>query len=193
MSLLIFAVVGIIWMAFPNSQPLHPAASALFTGSEPTEIECSESAPEASSNSPRPTRTAGFSQVGSYVCRRPVFRASERNPLIETVLRAESIKAKRVAAIISSKLTSHDEILSIAFGGDIDPRLQDEIAAVYRSEIVQRLGSGRVAHEVGVLGSMPVERPLLAIELHKVDAPDAISTARLLQRNGSAGDREVEL
>lgn len=165
---------------------------------------------------PRPDRTTGFKLRGSYRCHRPLFATDERDPYIEIAIRSESAKAKRVALDVrrrwsewnnsinnnknneknndANESTPTQPPLALAIraaeaGASLDPRLENAIATLYRTELVALLGPGRVSQRP----ARGDEKSLLLIRLRRVDVPRLLSEVSLLTQNRQGEDQWLEL
>lgn len=181
MTLAIIAVVALFTIAYPQTSPVHPGALSLRNGLQNESLECEDPGDEPASLDARAAgRVANFRLGGSYRCRRLVFTSKERNPLIERVLAAESLKAKTLALDLAGKREEISAPLGVVVHGELEPELMSRIATLYRVEIAGVLGVARVRH----LEVSPPEPPFVDIVVRRVDAPDLISTSRLVTLRG---------
>jgi hypothetical protein len=180
------------WIAFPNARVLHPNSAAALIGSEPEELECAPSpAADSALDGAKPSRATPFSQLGSYACARPIFRSDERNPFYDALFRVEAGRLKRVAEDVRGRLAGEDKVFVRArpapgesFAGQRDEQALALVAAMYRVELEQALGPGRVARA-------PNAPYALNIEVYKVDARDFMSHAVLARTlNGAQAWQE---
>ena len=191
--MIVFALVvaGLITIAFPGASLFHPNAVSILMGSEPDDVACVESAaPSSSLEAARPSRTAQFSVLGSYSCRRLDFRLRERDSYVDLVIRAESAKAKRVASDLRGRLTGVPvRPIAVRASGDGDHQVRELVASIYRTELAGALGPGRVTTG----RADPDAAASLEIELQRSDSADTVSRAVFVTRDAKGGERWQEL
>ena len=176
MDFAIVLLAGLIFVANPDTLPVHPGAKAIFSGATPDSLVCDEEKIESTLEVPAPTRTSNFRLRGSFNCRRPIFTHEERNSFVETVVRAEIPKAKRIAAAMQLKYQNSKTPLAPLFvnvRGLNEPEIESLVAAIYRIELSSTLGLGQIA----VIESE--KAPRLQIVLQRVSSPDLISKVQL--------------
>lgn len=175
MTLVVLTFLAIMAIGFPQTSPVHPRALTLQAESVNETLDCQPNQDEAPSlDRPVVGRAANFSALGSYHCRRWVFSSSERNPWIERVLAAETLKAKTLAAEIAARKGELKGPLGVSVHGEADPALLSRVAAIYRIELAGVLGPHGVRH----FEQVPPEIPYLDIAIRRVDAPDLLSAPR---------------
>lgn len=181
MTLALIAFLALLAIAYPQTSPVHPGALALRHGSGGESLECEPVNDEvASADRAAVGRAANFSLLGSYRCRRLVFTSGERNPWIERVLAAETLKAKTLAAALAGRKGELHGPLGVSVHGEAAPELLARVAAIYRVELAGVLGREKVRR----WEPSPPEPPYLEVAIRRVDAPDLISVSRLVTARG---------
>ena len=181
MEVVVILAVALFAIGFPGTSAIHPGAVAMFTGESVDGLECRPTAePDSVLEKKAPSRSTNFSLRGSYTCYRPVFSSEERDPFIDQILSIESMKAKRVAIEVASRLQGSKRGLIVTVVGAREASLDDHLSALYRNELAAVLGPGRVLHSTTVasteLGADDVA--WLEIRIRRIDAPDLMTRAR---------------
>jgi hypothetical protein len=173
MSLAVIVFLALLSIGVSNRTPVHPGAISLLVDGKSDSIQCRESSgPSTVLEADKPSRTRNFSLQGSYDCYRPIFSADERDPFVDRVLEAEIPHARSVAAAVQQSYDSNAP-LAVKVEGDADEKILNAVAAIYRAELLTKLGPSRVSRFA------TDEHPALVIELHRVDVPQLMSRARL--------------
>lgn len=181
MGLVIVLFAALFTISHSNSSFVHPSGIALIAGFEPEELDCQ---PSESSNlsleSGRPTRTVNFRLLGKFDCHRPVFAAGERDPFIDRLLRVQGPRAKRVASEVGARLRNEGRLLYLDIDGLKDEKLIQAVSVLYRAELFQALGKGRVARlSMESTEAVKAGHVLLRLEVRRVDDADIMVQARL--------------
>ncbi len=185
MGLVIVLFVALFTISNSNSSFVHPSGIALLTGQTEADLDCRQPvSPNLSLESERPSRAASFGMIGKYECRRPIFSFDERDPFIERLLQIQSANAKRVATEVDARLRGdarlvHLDVEGIAGGLD-DEKLLDAVATIYRNELNQALGRGRVARlPAESAEAVKAGNLVLVIHVRRVDDAELMVQARL--------------
>lgn len=182
MELILVMTVMLGLISFPQHSALPPGSEAAFVSSELEEVECREEAmPTSSLGEVKPTRATHFRLFGQYECHRPIFSANERDPYVETVLKAEGNKAKQVSLKVLmgvQALSAPTGPIGIEIVGVEDVQLRNTLEALYRSELLAVLGPGRVRTSLGA-----AMVPRLVIRVRRVDSPELISKASIVMED----------
>ena len=177
MTLVIILFVTLIAIGSPNRSAFHPATAALLTSQNVDSIDCEPTTgPDSVLDAPKPSRTSNFQLSGEYKCHRPIFAADERNPFVERVLKAQTNSARQVSLSVEKLLRGQKTLpITVRVEGPVDPELRAKVEALYRQELTQVAGASQTSHD----RADKSENPLLEIQIHLVDDPSLMSSARL--------------
>jgi hypothetical protein len=189
---LIVLFAGIWYVGVANQSPVHPAAMSILSLEDPEDLDCQpDPGPDSVLDQPGPSRDAGLSLKGQFICHRRVFSANERDPYLNFALRTQAQQAKRVAVSLRHQLRDDQSgPITIRIVGVDEEDLRAKIAAIYRTELLSELGPSRVTR-----GFSPDEEslPELRIDVRRVDVADKMTRARLKVRAANGDVQWLEI